>query len=57
MQEAPPLEPKAPDDGVTQGNANRLLKNIAAQTGADHDRIPQPGFNILHHGPIIPCTG
>lgn len=25
----------APDDGVTQGNANRLLKNIAAQTGAE----------------------
>ncbi|KPG93702.1 ATPase [Pseudomonas sp. RIT-PI-q] len=24
----------APDDGVTQGNANRLLKNISAQTGA-----------------------
>ena len=25
----------APDDGVTQGNANRLLKNISAQTGAE----------------------
>jgi len=32
----------APDDGVTQGNANRLLKNIAAQTGA---------------GPLRPDTG
>lgn len=25
----------APDDGVTQGNANRLLKNISTQTGAE----------------------
>jgi two-component system C4-dicarboxylate transport sensor histidine kinase DctB len=25
----------APDDGVTQGNANRFLKNISAQTGAE----------------------
>ncbi|MBV4475423.1 ATP-binding protein [Pseudomonas sp. B2M1-30] len=26
---------RAPDDGVTQANANLLLKNIAAQTGAE----------------------
>ncbi|MGF6617819.1 C4-dicarboxylate-specific signal transduction histidine kinase [Pseudomonas sp. YL-218 TE3947] len=25
----------APDEGVIQGNANRLLKNISAQTGAE----------------------
>lgn len=37
LGELPPLRAalSAPDDGVTQGNANRLLKNISTQTGAE----------------------
>lgn len=37
----------APDDGVTQGNANRLLKNISAQTGAEVMYLMDPSGKTL----------
>ncbi|SCY76148.1 histidine kinase [Pseudomonas sp. NFACC37-1] len=37
----------APDDGVTQGNANRLLKNISAQTGAEVMYLMDPTGKTL----------
>ena len=37
----------APDDGVAQGNANRLLKNISAQTGAEVMYLMDPSGKTL----------
>ncbi|WP_411386208.1 ATP-binding protein [Pseudomonas sp. MPB03] len=37
----------APDDGVTQGNANRLLKNISTQTGAEVMYLMDPSGKTL----------
>ncbi|KTC36473.1 MAG: sensor histidine kinase [Pseudomonas sp.] len=37
----------APDDGVTQGNANRLLRNISAQTGAEVMYLMDTSGNTL----------
>ncbi|WP_445577333.1 sensor histidine kinase [Pseudomonas sp. E141] len=37
----------APDDGIIQGNANRLLKNISAQTGAEVMYLMDPTGKTL----------